>query len=323
MYGYEIFHDELMQSLINTVHSGTCSHAYIFEGEKDLGIRNAARLFAAALTCHDKDIAPCGACSSCIESKADTNPDIVYINSGDKKSIGADKMREVEADAAIKPFAAKRKVYIIEDGTQLTEAAQNVFLKTFEEPPEYAVFIIIIENDELLLQTIRSRSTTVHFPNISDSDVRKYISENYPDETERLEFLVKYCGGIPKKADTVIADENFETLRTASLDKLPYLLSEKKLNSFTIQKFMEENKDSIMQILEFWLSFLRDILFLQTEAHENLINVDKKDILRRAAARINPEKIVKMADKVAASEKMSARYVNTKALAMWLALDTE
>lgn len=322
MYGYEIFHDELMKNLIDSVHRGAASHAYIFEGDKGLGIRNAARLFAAALTCGNTDIAPCGACPSCIEAKADTNPDIIYVNSGEKKSIGAEQMRDLEEDVAIKPFNSARKVYIIEDGAQLTEAAQNVFLKTFEEPPEYAVFIIITENSSLLLQTILSRFTLIHFPNVSDEAVENYIRSKYPQETERISFLVKYCAGIPGAADSVINDENFEALRATSLEKLFSLISSDRRSAFVIEKFIEENKESFPQILDFWLSFLRDVTLLQTGAGERLINIDKKDSLRQIAARINPEKTVKISEKVITSRKMTARYVNSKAVSMWLALES-
>ena len=74
MYGYETFHEDLMKNLIESVHNGASSHAYIFEGEKGLGVLNSARLFAAALTCKNTGVAPCGSCQNCVESKADTNP---------------------------------------------------------------------------------------------------------------------------------------------------------------------------------------------------------------------------------------------------------
>ncbi|MBQ8301856.1 MAG: hypothetical protein IJX57_07850 [Clostridia bacterium] len=320
MYGYDVFHEELMKNLIESVHIGVSSHAYIFEGKSGLGKMQCARLFAAALTCTDSTIAPCGACHNCIEAKADTNPDIVYVRpKKDKKSIGADDMRELEEDVIIKPFNAKRKVYIIEDGLLLTEAAQNVFLKTFEEPPEYAVFIILIDDAENLLQTIRSRFTLIHFPNVSDSQVESYIRNKYPDE-ERVDFLVKYCAGIPGTADIVINDEEFDALRNGALEKLFLMFSSDKRSAFVIEKYFEENKENAVKILEFWLSFLRDVLLMQTGASTEIINIDKREHLRKIASKINPEMIVKLSEKVVTSEKMIARYVNTKAMAMWLAL---
>lgn len=321
MYGYDTFHDELMKNLIESVHRQASSHAYIFEGEKGLGKLNSARLFAAALTCPNTDISPCGTCPSCIESKANSNPDIIYVRpKKDKKSIGADDMREIEEDVAIKPFNSKYKVYIFEDGMQLTEAAQNTFLKTFEEPPEYAVFIIVIENTASLLQTIMSRCTLVHFPCVSDEIVEEYIREKYPEEKERLPFLVKYCGGVPKTADNVINDEDFETLRATSLEKLPSLLSSDRRFAFVIRKFLDENKEKASLILDFWLSFTRDTILIQTGAMEKIINIDKKDNLRQVAASVNPEEVVRVSERLIQSEKMLGRYVSLKAISMWLAL---
>jgi DNA polymerase-3 subunit delta' len=229
-------------------------------------------------------------------------------------------MRELEEDVAIKPFNSSHKVYIIENGAQLTEAAQNTFLKTFEEPPEYAVFIIVIENSELLLQTIRSRFTLVHFPSVSDEIVERYITTKYPQEQERLPFLVKYCAGIPGAADDVINDEAFDTLRTDALEKLFSLLSSDKRGAFIIQKFLEENKDRAGDIFNFWLSFMRDITLIHTQSSERIINIDKKEQLRQLAAKIDPKNIVDMSGKIVKASEMLSRYVNIKAISLWLAL---
>lgn len=321
MYGYETFHDELMKNLIESVHSGSASHAYIFEGKKGLGKLSSARLFAAALTCSNTEISPCGSCPSCIEAKANTNPDIIYVcPKKDKKTIGADDMRSLEEDVAIKPFSSARKVYIIEDGSLLTEAAQNVFLKTFEEPPEYAVFIIVTENSSVLLQTVLSRFTLIHFPEVSDRAVENYIKSKYPYETEHLSFLVKYCAGVPGAADAVITDSEFETLRSASLQKLPALISAKRLAAFDIRNFLDENKERAPEILDFWLSFLRDTVLIQNGARDEIINIDKIDSLMRISSEFDPRNIVKLTDNIVKAQKMLARYVNLKAVSMWLAL---
>ena len=197
-------------------------------------------------------VAPCGSCQNCVESKADTNPDIIYVRpKADKKSIGAKDMRKLEEDVAVKPFNSKHKVYIFEDASLLTEEAQNTFLKTFEEPPEYAVFILITENSTSLLQTILSRFTLVHFPSVSDAIMENYISEKYPKEQERLPFLIKYCAGVPGVADNIINDENFETVRTSSLKKLFSVLSTDRSSAFVVQKYLDENKDKAENIFCF------------------------------------------------------------------------
>lgn len=321
MYGYEVFHEELIKNLIESVHDGKSSHAYIFEGEKGLGTLEAARLFAAALTCSNTSISPCGTCQTCVESKADTNPDIIYVRpQKDKKSIGADDMRALSDDVAIKPFNSARKVYIIEDGALLTEPAQNTFLKTFEEPPEYAVFIMLIENLSTLLDTILSRFTLVHFPVLSEERIRKYITEKYPAEKERLPFLLKYCGGIPETVDAVVNDSEFESLRDISLEKIFALASRDKRDAFAIQKFLEEKKENVNQILDFWLSFVRDTVLIQLGARDKIMNVDKKDILKDFSSKTNPEIVLMLYDRLVTAQKMIKRYVNIKGLSLWLSL---
>lgn len=324
MYGYETFHENLMQGLIESVHSGQSSHAYIFEGEKGLGTLESARLFAASLTCSNTSISPCGTCHTCTLTKADTNPDIIYVRpQKDKKSIGADDMRALTDDVAVKPFSSARKVYIIEDGNLMTEQAQNTFLKTFEEPPEYAVFIILIDNSSVLLPTILSRFTLVRFPAVSDEAVSRYISRKYPEEGERLPFLVKYCEGVPLRADLVINDTEFDALRNTAFEKVFSLASGDKREAFVIQKFFEENKERAGQILDFWLSFMRDAILIQLGAQDKILNVDKKNILKNFSARVNSDVILMLYDRIITAEKMLKRYVNTKGMALWLSLKND
>lgn len=136
MYGYETFHEDLMKNLIESVHNGASSHAYIFEGEKGLGVLNSARLFAAALTCKNTGVVPCGSCQNCVESKADTNPDIIYVRpKADKKSIGAKDMRKLEEDVAVKPFNSKHKVYIFEDASLTYRGGTKYVLKRLKNRP--------------------------------------------------------------------------------------------------------------------------------------------------------------------------------------------
>ena len=298
-----------MKNLIESVHNGVSSHAYIFEGEKGLGVLNSARLFAAALTCENTGVAPCGSCKNCVESKADTNPDIIYVRpKADKKSIGTKDMRKLEEDVAVKPFNSKHKVYIFEDASLLTEEAQNTFLKTFEEPPEYAVFILITENSASLLQTILSRFTLVHFPSVSDAIMEKYISRKYPEEKERLPF------------DNIINDENFETVRTSSLENLFSVLSTDRSSAFVVQKYLDENKDKAENIFVFWLAYLRDIILMQSQAPNMIINIDKKDMLRQLAAKYDTDYLMNMSKRVIKAKNMLARYVSLKAISLWLSL---
>lgn len=321
MYGYTTFHDELIKNLINSVHNGTSSHAYIFEGAKGLFKHEAAQLFAAALTCQNTSVSPCGTCPACIQAKSKTNPDIIYIEKpSDRKTIGVEPIRALNDDVAIRPFYSKKKVYIINEGDILTPEAQNAFLKTLEEPPEYAVFIIIVENSSVLLQTVLSRAALIHFPPVADKLIENYIMEKYPEQAERIPFLTKYCEGIPGTVDDIIADDSFEALREAALDKLLSLLSKNKILAYTIQKFLDENKDNAEKIFDFWISYLRDAVVIQCNAPNRVINVDKTEKIQLLAGKYEPKLIVKAINEILNAKEMLRRFVNLKALSLMTAL---
>ena len=325
MYGYTTFHEKIMNTLINSVHDGTCSHAYIFEGAPGLFVHSSAALFAAALTCLDSGIAPCGSCRSCVESKAETNPDIYHIvrekeNGKLKKTLGIEPIRNAVKDAQIRPFNAPRKVYIIDEGDLMTAEAQNAFLKTLEEPPEYAVFIIIVQNSASLLQTVLSRAVLIHFPPVSDSAVEKYIREKYPEESDRTDFLVKYCGGIPGEADKIMENESFEDLRKKSLDILPSLLSPKTADAFAVQDFATENKDDVDMIMDFWVSYLRDISVIQCGIRSNIINSDKLDTLVKISSRTDERTVIKAVNEILTAKDMLSRSVKQSAAVLRCAL---
>lgn len=316
MYGYNIFHDDLMNTLIGNIRDGKCANAYIFEGEKGLAKHEAARLFAQALVCDDEKYAPCCQCRSCIEAKAGTNPDIIFLKKEkDKATIGVEPIRAMLTDAQNKPFYARRKVYIIEEGDIVTPQAQNAFLKMFEEPPEYLVFIIVCEHGESLLETIRSRAVKVSFPCVSDDVVRRYIEEKYPEEP-RLEFLVKYCAGIPYAADEIIAREDFELMRDEVLSLVPKLLSKNKIHAFAAADYFDKNKEDAAEAYDMILMYLRDAMVTAMGSPENVVNSDKRDKINILASSYTPQKLSAAMDEIIFAKKMLEKHIKASATAL-------
>ena len=311
MYGYDVFHEDKLKMHINAARENRVQQAYIFAGEKGIGKRKAARLFAASLVCGNEKLAPCGSCSACIGAKADTNPDIKYIHTEDKKTIGVDTVREIVTDAYIRPFESRKKVYIIEEGDAVTEQAQNALLKILEEPPEYVVFIILVSNLSALLQTIISRCTIVRFTALKKDEIIKYAKENYPDADS--EFLANYAEGNPGRVDEIMSRENFFLLRAMSLKMLIPLMSSHMISAYRIAEFAEENKEDAEQIVEFWQSMVRDIIFLQSNPQSTIINSDLREDLKELAGRFSPRVCLTAAETLRVSAEMIRRYVNIRA----------
>lgn len=316
MYRYDTFHDELMLELINNVHDGSVHQAYIFEGPEGINILESAKLFAAALTCRNKAIAPCGSCPVCSLSYAGTNPDITFINTGDKKSIGVEVIRELSTDVYIRPFESENKVYIIEDGAALTNEAQNAMLKILEEPPEYAIFIIIVPSSALLLPTVVSRCSCVRFTPLDEEKMRGYITKKYSDTTENMDFLVRFSQGIPKRADDIINDPDFEPLRQEALKMIVPLLSKHKISAYTVTEFLENNKDRAELIFDLWQSFLRDIMLIQNDAPSFIVNADLNDKLSNLASRLPDICCIIALEQLVKAKIMLKRYVNLHILGL-------
>ncbi len=320
MQGYEIYHKKLMTTLIKSVRENTNANTYIFEGAKGLKKHEAALLFAKALVCSDTVNAPCGDCPACYEAQSGSHPDIVFVNpQKDKATIGVEPIRDMITESLIKPFYNKHKVFIINDGDLLTQQAQNAFLKIIEEPPQYAVFIIVCSNASILLETVLSRAVTITFNPISDKEIRAYIEKKYPDEP-RIDFLAKYSMGIPGYIDTIIEREDFDELREEVLNLIPRLLSKNKQHAFDISEYIDSHKDNASEIYDIMLMYLRDAIIYATGSADSIINTDKTDKINLLATKYDTRTLVSATDEIMTAKKMLSRYVKASATALHAAL---
>ena len=138
---------------------GKLSHALLFTGSGDR--EGAARYAAAAMECQGGGQRPCGVCPACRKVLAGIHPDVITVRDPEHKNIAVDVVRDLRADAYIRPNEGERKVYIFPDCALLTEQDQNVLLKVVEEGPPYAAFLFCAENSAAVLQTLRSRCVEI------------------------------------------------------------------------------------------------------------------------------------------------------------------
>ena len=146
--------DPIARRIREAASRGTLSHALLFSGSGDLGA--AAQYAAAAMECQSGQ-KPCGTCSACRKVFSGIHPDVITVRDEAHKNLSVDTVRQIRADAYIRPNEGNRKVYIFPDCTILTEQDQNVLLKIVEEGPPYAAFLFCAENASVVLQTLRSR----------------------------------------------------------------------------------------------------------------------------------------------------------------------
>lgn len=165
MFESVIGHENVKQRLENSIASNKISHAYIFAGKRGVGKKTVANIFADILTNGSvADVITVTNEYYGIDSKSDI--------------VSVDTIRAASADMYMKPYLADKRVFIIPDAEKMNAQAQNALLKIFEEPPSYCVIILITQNDNMLLQTIRSRAITVRFGALDDGMVKDYAQKN-------------------------------------------------------------------------------------------------------------------------------------------------
>ena len=158
-----IGHEEIIRHLKNAMTTGKISHSYIFTGRPGSGKKLLATTYAMTLQCEAGGTEPCQKCDSCKKAMGKNHPDIIMVNHEKPGTITIDEVRDqVIHDVAIKPYCSQHKIYIIPDAEMMTVQAQNALLKTIEEPPEYAVIMLLTSNVDALLPTIQSPVSYTH-----------------------------------------------------------------------------------------------------------------------------------------------------------------
>lgn len=163
--------------LKNAVQTNNILHSYLFSGIDGIGKGLFAKEFAHMILCTSNETKPCGICKSCLEFQGGSHPDFLVIEPEDGKTIKIEQIRYLQEKIAEKPVTAKKKVYVINNSDTMTREASNALLKTLEEPPTYAVLILITANESKLLVTIKSRCTKVAFQPLSEENIKKYFIE--------------------------------------------------------------------------------------------------------------------------------------------------
>lgn len=180
-----IGNDHLRARLCHDALEGSLSHAYIIEGAHGSGKHMLALRLAAAIACEHRAThshpLPCLACPSCHKILSGNSPDVIYINRGDKSTLGIEEIRTLKSDIYIAPNDLSVKLYVIEDAHLMTIQAQNAFLLTLEEPPPYVLFLLLAESTATLLETIRSRAPTLRTEPILPEQIDTYLCATNSD----------------------------------------------------------------------------------------------------------------------------------------------
>lgn len=182
---------QIEELLKNTIKAKKIVNGYIFSGSGNTKNYEYAKLFAKMILCLNGEDGYCGKCKSCLMFDDDNHSDYFEINKDSTESIKIDEIRNMQEKIIERPITSSKKVYIINNAENMTVEAQNCLLKTLEEPPEFITIILVANNENTILPTIKSRCTKVAFT----EENTKELSE---EDKQRYETLEKIFGNIEK-----------------------------------------------------------------------------------------------------------------------------
>ena len=285
--------EQIKEHLRGAISTGKVSHAYIINGERSSGKEFIARVFAMALQCEKGEVEPCGECHSCRQALGNNQPDIVYVSHEKPNTIGVEDIRtQINGDIDVKPYSSPYKIYIMNEGEKMTVQAQNALLKTLEEPPEYAVILILTTQVETLLPTILSRCVVLNMKPVSDTLVKKYLMEELAVPDYKANICVAFARGNIGKAKLLASSEEFEKVKDEAITLVKYI-NDMEINEIVkaIKKISEYKFDvnDYLDILSVWY---RDVLlFKATKDVNSLIFKEEIQQIMRVSDRSTYEGI--------------------------------
>ena len=236
-----------------------------------MGRKSLAHAFALTLLCERGKSQPCMNCHACKQVLSGNHPDLIHVTHEKPASIGVDDIREQINDTImIRPYSSYYKIYIVDEAEKMTIQAQNALLKTIEEPPSYAVIILLTTNGDLFLPTILSRCVQLKLKPLQDSVIKKYLEEALGISENEAQLYAAFARGNLGKAIKLCDSEEFKDMYRRLLAMLRNV---KNMDISELLDFIKRLKEemNIYECLDFMQVWYRDALMFKVTNDANLL----------------------------------------------------
>ena len=288
-------HEWVTTSLSNHITTQRLNHAYILSGPDSIGKLTLAIDFARAIMCSSDPF--CGNCRSCDLISEHKHPDVCMVMpalSGkhiQQNKISVDKIRELIYQFALKPIEADRRVAIIQNLEMAGRQATDALLKTLEEPPGNAVFIITTDNLSDLPETIVSRCVHFALKPLSSAMVKRELISRWGTNDEEASFLSRVSGGRLGWAVMLKQDKEALIDRSTKISGMVALLPKSKVDRFSYVEGIHKDRVQVVSTLAMWQSWWRDVMILASGANNSAIsNIDYHNEIQKVASQVDVAK---------------------------------
>ena len=290
-------------TLKNALASGKIAHAYLFSGPRGTGKTSMARILAKALNCEQGPTAePCGQCGNCQRIVQGTSLDVIEIDAASNTSV--DNIRDLREQVAFTPAESRYKVYIIDEVHMLSTGAFNALLKTLEEPPAHAVFILATTDPQKVPATIQSRCQRFEFRRVTVDEIAEHLAmvaagSGIEADADALRLiaiqaeggmrdalsLLDQCGVMAKRVTVATVREVLGIVGREALHELTEAIGRRQLPQAlaTLNLLLEQGKD-VKQVLTELIEYLRAlVLYLAVPDYEEIYLTDTREALAELA----------------------------------------
>ena len=255
--------ERLKDNLLRSLRRGHISHFYLISGPAGSGRHTLAKLLAAAILCREPE-APCLQCRVCRKVLDGNHPDFLTVDDPEKKTVPVDLIRQARADIFVRPNESEHKIYLFPRAQDMGLPGQNALLKVLEEPPEYGVFLLITDNPERLLPTVRSRCVELALKPLPETVLLAELRRRFPKaEEETLRAAAMVSGGFLGQAEKLLSEGFQLPPQTQALAKA--LAESDTLGLLKVLTPLEKwNRDTLIPLVQGWGQLLESALVCRT-----------------------------------------------------------
>ncbi len=319
-------HEWAVAYLRRSLASGRGAHAYLFAGPPNIGKTRLAQRLAQALVCETDGPDPCLVCRACRRTVKGNHPDVRAVSletqaanekadAAKSKELKIATVREWQRDIDLRPFEAARRVFILNDAHSLTDQAANAMLKTLEEPPSYAVLILVAHGAGDLLPTVVSRCRVVRLRPLPRATVSRTLQEQYSVSAEDAALVAAWSGG--RIGWAIAAVENPELLEQQQqrLDVLVELAVAPRVDRLRwaeerAKEYRNGEHQAASEWMRLWQSWWRDVLLVRSGNLQAITHLDRRPELERIAKIVPLDRIQRFLQQLDATQEQLADNVN-------------
>ena len=271
--------EQLKNNLAESLAKGRISHFYLISGPEGSGKHTLARMLAAAILCNGKR-RPCGACDHCRKLGSDSHPDFITVTDPEHKNVAVKIVRQIREDMFIRPNEADHKIYLFPQ--ELGLEGQNALLKILEEPPSYGVFLLLTDNPDKLLPTVRSRCTELKMLPLKEDVLRTQLRRDFPQaQEEDLAAAMMRSGGFLGQARQLLEGGGELPQQTAQFLEA-FGRKDALLLTQTLTPMEKWKRDALAEILQQWIELLESALASRSGIHA--ISAQARELSRQRTA---------------------------------------